>query len=112
MKPEIPFELHKLATHPALPAAPAAVVTGRDKLTGAPMVSIYGPAGGHTLLDLYFCTFAGNLWLELRSDTDLTQFSDSSLDEATALAWRLAISAVRTRPDTGSVPRALPEGGL
>lgn len=111
MKPEIPFELHKLATHPALPATPAAVVTGRDKLTGAPMVSIYGPAGGHTLLDLYFCaiTHSAN-WNELADLPD--DNSDEDLDRVTAFAWRLAISAVRTRPDTSEVPAGLPKGGL
>jgi hypothetical protein len=112
VKPEIPPELHKLATHPALPAIPGVVFEGKDPLSQAMRYRLIPPSGGHTLLDLYFCTFAGNLWLELRSDMDLTEFTDENLDAATRLAWRLAISAVRTRPDTSEVPSGLPNGGL
>ena len=112
MKLEIPPELHALATHPALPANPLAVPGGRG-LRGEQVVQLIPPSGGHTLLDLYFLAFAGNMWLESTEGvTPHERTTDGSLDRATTLAWRLALSAVRTRPSTGPIPSGVPKGGL
>lgn len=110
-KLEVPPELHSIATAPALPAVPAVLVVGKKPISGEAIVQTWNPMGGHTILDLYFGA-------TLRAAVELGGFdvqiipSDEELDAVTELAWRLAISAVRTRPDTRAVPSGLPQGGL
>ncbi len=105
---QIPAELHGKATHPALPGTPAVLYSGeRQKLAGGPRERCYElvpPVGGHVLLDLYFCALVANFYGSVGPSD-----SDAELDAVTRFAWRLAISAVRTRPDTGPVPAGLPK---
>jgi len=104
----IPAELHALATAPALPGTPAVLYEGEAaKVIGGARERRYTlvpPQGGHALLDLYFCAFAS----EAFGITGPNE-SDDGLDELTRLAWRMAVSAVRTRPYTGPVPAGLPK---
>jgi hypothetical protein len=108
MKPEIPSELHSIAVSPALPATPSEILVGVEQFGRKPIIHQTWPVGGHSLLDLYFCAIVRSpdlFYVQLEDP-------DEALDRATSLAWRLAISAVRTRPDTGPVPAALPKGDL
>jgi hypothetical protein len=106
LRAELPAELFADAVHPALPAVPTGVLLGRDNLTGAPRVQRFDPMGGHAMLDLYLCACLPGVLERVGPEA-----SDLELDEATRLAWRLAVSALRTRPLT-RVPAGLPAGGL
>jgi hypothetical protein len=100
-----------------LPAIPAVVFTGKQPISGAPTYQLIPPSGGHTLLDLYFLAALPGVLHALGTDmVDLEDWNplelDSELEGTTALAWRIAVAAVATRPDTGAVPKSLPAGGL
>lgn len=112
-KPTIPAELHGVATAPALPGTPAVLYEGeRRALVGGKTSRHYNlvpPVGGHTMLDLYFCAIIGGGGL---LESAGPEADEESLDELTREVWRLAISAVRTRPVTGPMPEAMPQGPL
>lgn len=109
MKLEIPADLHAAAVHPAFPGTPAVVVTGMEPISRKAIVTLYSPNGGHTLLDLYFCAIVGGADLVSCAGPEVP---DSGLDNMTRETWRLALSAVRTRPNTGPIPAGVPAGGV
>jgi len=108
---DLPAELHAMASTPAMPAIPA-VLTSRHAITGEPVFKLVPPSGGHALLDLYFCSFAQNIAVQGIDLERLEEVPNEELDRLTRFAWRLAVSAVRTRPDTGPVPAGVPLEGV
>lgn len=84
------------------------LIAGEDDATivADELAPVYG---GHAILDLYFCSIVAGSDLVAGAGPEATE---SDLDTMTAEAWRLAISAVRTRPETGPVPAGVPAKGL
>ena len=107
----LPAELHGMATHPALPAIPAVVFVGPG-LRGERKYNLIPPTGGHTLLDYYFASVLAALPVLYGFPPLQDEATDEQLDRMTRLAWRAALSSVRTRPLTNPVPEGVPEKGI
>jgi hypothetical protein len=112
MKPILPAELHSLASYPALPAIPAVAFSGKEPISGRMNYNLIPPSGGHTLLDFYFVGALRSLEVLYGYEPLHEEATEEDLDRVASLAWRLAIAAVRTRPDTGPIPSGVPKDGL